>query len=129
MAQNRFLNSLETVWDTLDLLATTTQARLMTACLKRVIATAFDQRADVGINHPGHPMYMYARQGIDTNRSALLETVRSRLSATETADETIQNALRALFEEEEAESYIRMTQALRRFRAWRTVLMEDSESE
>ena len=129
MAQNRFLNSLETVWDALDALATTAEAKFMTGCLKSVIATAFNLRADVSINHPAHPMYMYARQSLDANRGTLCGTVRSRLSAIETADETIQNGLRALFEDEDAEPYNKMTAALRRFRAWRAVLMADSDSE
>jgi fructose-bisphosphate aldolase class 1 len=129
MAQNRFLTALETVYEGLDALATTAEAKFMTGRLKSVLSISLDLRSDVGINHVTHPMYMYARQGLDANRAALLGTVRGRLTDTERADETIQNGLHVLFEDNDAEPYTRMTFALRRFRAWRTVLMADSESE
>ena len=129
MAQNRFLTALEAVYEGLDALATTAEAKFMTGRLKSVLSISLDLRSDVGIDHVTHPMYMYARQGLDANRAALLGTVRGRLTDTERADETIQNGLHVLFEDNDSEPYTRMTFTLRRFRAWRTVLMADYESE
>ena len=126
MAQNRFLNSCETVWGTVQLAATTVAARRAMACLKYFVTREFDMKEGLPITRVDHPMNRYGRFPLETCRNRLFNTVRSLLLPADTSDD-VQALLRALFTEEDSEAFGMLTQALRRYREWRTVVATGSE--
>jgi hypothetical protein len=133
MAQNRFFTALEVLWDTVSP-ATGTAARTAAEKaallrLKRVLQKELDVRSDIAWNHPDHAMYLYTRAGLETSHTRLLAAVRSKLTAEDTENATIQAALTAMEGEAVGSAGARVILVLRRFREWRNVVATESDSD
>jgi len=128
MAHNRFLNAAETLWEAVDLIAPTTGGKHAARLLKRFVTHELNVRSDIPPSHPGHPMYLYGRLTVDASRERLKTAVQTRIQEADSEDMTY--LLVTVFEEEGSDAHAKLTQMLRRYRDWRTVLMNgDSDSE
>ena len=114
------------MWSIVQSGATTATARSTMLRLKCVINKEFDMPPNLPWANEAHPMYLYARNALDVNRERLRTNVREKLES----DEAARALLDTLMESTDAEVYIRMTNVLRRFRNWRSVLVDaDSDSD
>ena len=99
MAQNRFFNAMEDLWD-----AVRTETNPAIALqLKRLIQPLFDFPTGVPVTSPTHPCRLYGSGTVETNRRRLKHRCEQIID--EDLEE-LEFPLRLMFREDEASSYI-----------------------
>ena len=120
MAQNRFLTAAENLWNAVE----AAKGAATTLIVKRIFHQCLNQPHQMPLSNTSHPMYMYSRGSMDTIRERIRNAFR-----TSTEDDDALTIIDELTQTAESPLYVLLTTAMTRYRQWRIVLENGSDSD